>query len=112
VESEGTAGEQSDAGVDRLDEGVGEPVLEGDEDRVDVVGDGVSEADEGVDAGAPRPLHPLFKEQDGVVEGQLKDESEVLFEQVGAEQRLVDALDPGQLADLPIGQVSAFFQSA
>jgi len=30
VESEGAAGEQSDAGVDRLDESVGKPVLEGD----------------------------------------------------------------------------------
>jgi len=105
VEPEGTAGEQSDAGVDRLDEGVGKPVLKGDEDGVDVVGDGVTEADEGVNAGTPCPLHPLFKEQDGVVEGQLKDESEVLLEQVGTEQWLVDALDPGQLADLLVGQV-------
>ncbi len=41
VEAEGAAGEQPDAGVDGLNERVGEPVLEGDEGGVDVVGDGV-----------------------------------------------------------------------
>ena len=37
---------------------------------------------------------------------------EVLFEEMGAEQRLVDLLDPGQLALLAWGEVLGFFQSA
>jgi hypothetical protein len=50
VETEGPACKQTDAGIDRLNEGVGEAVLKGDEDRIDVVGDCVAESLEGLDA--------------------------------------------------------------
>src|SRR2546427_10350736 len=105
VEAEGTSGEQPDAGVDGLDQGVREAVLQGDQDGVDVVADGVAEALEGVDAGVPGPVQPELKEVNRLLEGKLEDEAEVLLQQVGTEQRLVDALDPVQLADLLVGEV-------
>jgi hypothetical protein len=105
MEPEGPPGEQPDAGIDGLDQGVGEAVFEGDQNGVDVVADGVAKALEGVDAGVPGPVQPELKKVDRLLEGELKDQAEVLLEQVGTEQRLVDALDPGQLADLLVGQV-------
>ena len=105
VEPEGSTGKEPDASIDRLDERVREAVLEGDEDGVNVVGDGVAEAHEGVDTGTPGPLHPLLQEFDRLHEGELEYEAEVLLEQMGAEQRLVDALDPDQLAFLAWGEV-------
>lgn len=50
MKAESSASQESDAGVDRLDQSVAKSVLERDQDRVDVVGDGVAEADEGADA--------------------------------------------------------------
>src|SRR3989442_10563874 len=96
VEPEGASGEQPDAGVDGLDQGVREAVLEGDQDGVDVVADGVAEALEGVDAGVPGPVQPELKKVESILEGELEDEAEGLLEEVGTGQRPVDALDPVQ----------------
>lgn len=72
-------------------------MLEGDQDRVD----GVSEPQEGIDAGTPDPLQHCSWSSTGLLEGKLEDEAKVLLEEVGAEKRLVDALDPDQLALRP-----------
>src|SRR5260370_24265564 len=53
----------------------------------------------------PGPEGPAVEEVGRLLEGELEDEGEVLFQKVGAEQGLVDVLDPGQLADLPVAQV-------
>src|SRR5437660_2674426 len=105
VEAEGSAGEQPDARVDRLNERVGETVLERDQDGVEVVGNGVAEPHEGIQARAPGPLQPLLQELDRLLQRELEDQAQVLLEKVGAEQRLVDASDPGQLALLPGAEV-------
>src|SRR2546430_157573 len=105
VEAEGSPGEQPDACVDRLHERVGEPVLERDQDGVEVVGNGVAEPHEGIQARAPGPLQPLLQELDRLLQRELEDRAQLLLEKVGAEQRLVDASDPAQLALLPGAEV-------
>ena len=105
VEAEGSPSEQPDARVDRLHERIREPVLQRDEDGVDVGGDGVAEPHEGVQVRSPGPGEPLLQEFDRLLEWELEDEAEVFFQKVGAEQRLVDASDPGQLALLSGAEV-------
>ena len=50
-------------------------------------------------------MHPLLEEFDRLHEGELEDKAEVLLEEMGPEQPLVDALDPRQLAFLAGGEV-------
>jgi hypothetical protein len=59
VETEGPAGDEADARVDRLNERVGETVLEGGDDGVDLLSDLGGDVDEGRQAGAQRPLDPV-----------------------------------------------------
>jgi len=54
---------------------------------------------------SPGPGEPLLQEFDRLLEWELEDEAEVFFQKVGAEQRLVDASDPGQLALLSGAEV-------
>src|ERR1700737_4376219 len=81
------------------------PVFEGDEDGVEVVGDGVAETDESVDAGAPGPLQPLLEQLERFLKGKLEDKAEVLLQEVSTEERLVDSLEPAELAALFVCQV-------
>jgi hypothetical protein len=117
VEAEGPAGDEADARVDRLNERGGETMLERGDDGVDLLGDAVGDVDEGRQAGAPGPPDPLLEEVQGILEGELEDLPQLLLEEVGAVQRAVGVLDPGQacllvaaevLGVLPKGEASAF----
>jgi len=45
-----------------------------------VIGDGVAEPHEGLDARTPSPLQPLLEEFDRLHEGELEDKAEVLLQ--------------------------------
>jgi hypothetical protein len=61
---------------------------------------------------SPSPAQPVLEQLQGFDERELQDESQLLFQQIGAEERLVDLLDPAQLALLPRTEISAFFHKA
>lgn len=83
MEAESAPCEQPDAGVEGLDDGIGEVTLEGDHDRFDVVDDCQSEFLEGLDLRVQGPLDPLDQEIEGLLEGELEDEAQVLLEEMG-----------------------------
>lgn len=56
VKTVGTVDDQADASVDHLDQGIREPVLEGRDHRLDVIGDPVSDRSEGFQTGALQPV--------------------------------------------------------
>ena len=63
VEAVGASCDESDAGVDRLDEGVGEAVVERCDESIDVADDAVGDGDEGLQPAIECPLEPLFEER-------------------------------------------------
>ena len=73
LESVGDAGDEADLGVDRLDEGVGEPVGDGVEDHVSELLRAAGELGERVDAAAPGPAQPPVQGVDHVVVGVRED---------------------------------------
>jgi hypothetical protein len=68
-------------------------VLDRGDDPCALLGDRSGELDERGQAAAPRPLDPAVEQRDRGVGGQPVDLAELLFEQVGAVERPVGALD-------------------
>jgi hypothetical protein len=90
-------GDQSDLGVDLLDPGVGEAVLDRGEDPVALLGDRSGELDERRQPAAPRPRQPALQQPLCLLGGELVDLAQLLFEQVGAVEPRVGLLDRGEL---------------
>ena len=105
TEAEGDAGDQADAGVDRLDARVTETVLEGGLDRREVGLDRLGEVDERGQAAAPGPGKPTAQHLQRPVVRELEDLAELLLEEVAAVQRAVGTSDVGQLASLPVAEI-------
>ena len=106
VEAECDSGEESDLGVGRLDEGVGQPGVEGVIDRHSVLHDLAGELDEGRHAGASCPRQPPLE---GVLAGVALDgkhESQSFLEEVGAMEPRVDLGDPVELGALVVGEIT------
>jgi hypothetical protein len=72
---------------------------------VTLLGDPSGDLDERLEAAAPRPFQPGVEEHERVVGLDPVDLAQLLAEQVGAVQPLVELLDPGELELLALGQV-------
>ena len=88
MEPEGTSGEESDAGIERFDERVGEAVVQGVEDRVQVLINEACHLDKGLETRADCPFEPLLQEVSSFLKGELEDESKVLLQKVAPIERL------------------------
>ena len=86
VEPERASGDQADLGVDLLDAGVGEAVLDRGEDPVALVGDRAGELDERRQLASSRPLQPGVEQPTRRGGGELVDLAQLLLEQVRAVQ--------------------------
>ena len=98
VEAKGAAGDQPDLGVDLLGAGVAEPVAQRRLDPGALVADRAREANERLQAAAPGPPQPGVQDADRVIGVDAIDQAQLLLEQVGAVQALVDTLDVGEFA--------------
>jgi hypothetical protein len=78
-----------------LDQAVGQPVFEGGVDGLSMSGDPAPELHEGWDAAASGPAQPPLEQRLAFVALEREDLPELLFEQVGPEQLVVDLRDPG-----------------
>jgi hypothetical protein len=96
VEAVGDAGQESDLGVDRLDEAVGHAVLDRSQDSGAVAGDALLEFDERGDPAAAGPGDPGVQVGFGLLDWELEDQPESLFEQVGTVELWFAACDPGE----------------
>src|SRR5262245_5836402 len=67
--------------------------------------DRLSELDEGADSAAARPLQPLGEDLLAERSGFLEHEAELLLQEVGSEQWLVQVADRGDLVFLPPREV-------
>jgi hypothetical protein len=112
VEPEATSGDQSDLGVDRFDAGVGESVTNRGFGPGALGGDRAGELDERRQARSPRPVQPAVEESDRVLEPDVVDLAELPGEEVGAVERLVELLDPGEPLLLAVGEVGRVLPSA
>ena len=65
VESEGSSSDETDLGVERFDECVGETVFDGDDDRGAVFTYASRQADELCDPTTLRPCNPSIQRRDG-----------------------------------------------
>jgi hypothetical protein len=74
-------------------------------DVLAVVGDGSGQLNEGRDAAAASPLEPALEQGRGLLVGHPEDHPQLLLEQVGTVERIVEAGDQGQLLGLLRGQV-------
>ena len=81
-----------------FDQGVGEAMLQGRDQGVNVGGDPVGDRHEGCQPGVERPPEPVLEQCQRLLDGELKDEPQVLLEQVGAIEGLIHPLHPGQFA--------------
>jgi hypothetical protein len=81
-------------------------------DRDAVLDDALGEIDEGRDAAAPGPAQPAVQQRLTGLALEDEDLPELLFEQVGPEQLVVDLGDPGELGLLPVGEVVESARSA
>ena len=104
MEAVGASGDHADLGVDRFNEGVGQPVLDRGHDPGSLRGDRASELDKRRQAAAARPRDPFVKQPDRLLGGQPVDLPELL-EQVRAIQPGVGLLDARQLRGLAVGEV-------
>src|SRR5687767_13877401 len=96
-EAVGDAGEESDLGVGRFDQPLGESVVEGSVDGPAVADDAALKFDEGGDPAAASPGDPAVQ---GVFAGlsfDSEDVSQAFFEEVGPPQAGVGLGDPGEL---------------
>ena len=89
--AEAAAGDQADLGVDLLDPRVGEPVCDRGLDAGALVADRAGELSERLQATSPGPLQPRVEGADRLAGFDAVDLSELLFEQVGAVQALVES---------------------
>lgn len=94
-----------DLGVDRLDPPVGQPVGESGLDAGPVGSDRPCQPDERWDATTSGPRQPALQQPGRAHPLEFEDQPQLLFEQVGAVQAVVDAGDPGELGTLAAGQV-------
>lgn len=92
VKSISPTDDQSDPRVDRLDQGIREPVLQRGDEGFDVLYHSVGHIDKWLTAESDRPVEPRLEQLQCVGEGELKDEPQMFREEVGTIQRLVDAL--------------------
>jgi hypothetical protein len=97
VVAEAAASDQADVGVDLLDSGVAEFVANRRLDCGALVAHRSGELDERRQARSPGPLHPGVEDRDRFVGVDAVDLPELLLEQVGAVQALVDLGDRGEL---------------
>jgi len=104
-EPEGDAGEESDLGVGRLDQSLGEPVFERGVDGGAVFDDAALQLDEGGDAASSSPADPAVEGFLSGVAFEHENGPEAFFEQVGAVQPGVGLGDPVQLVSLVVGEV-------
>src|SRR5262249_40698720 len=74
-------------------------------DVLAVVGDGSGQLDEGLDAAAASPLEPAPEQDLGLLVGHPEDHPQLLLEQVGTVEGVVEAGDQGQLLGLLRGKV-------
>ena len=88
-----------------FDAGVGEPVGDRGLDHSALLGDPSGELDERLEAAASGPAQPGLEQREGLVGGDAVDLAELFVEQVGAVERLVGLLDPGELGLLAVGEV-------
>ena len=106
MESECASGDQAQLGVHLLHTGVRESVPNGRLDPGTLLGDGARELDERRQARSPRPGEPGVEQRDRVGEPDAVDLAQLLGEQVGAVEPLVELLDAGELELLVLGQVA------
>ena len=104
VEPERAAGDEPQLGVDLLDAGVREPVAYRGFDPGTLVGDGACELDERCESAASGPCEPCVEQRDRFLERYPVDLAELLGEEVGAVEPLVELLDAGELELLALGQ--------
>ena len=97
VEAEGGAGQESDLGVDRFDEAVGEVVLDGGQDPGPVTGDPSLELDEGGDPAAACPADPGVEVGFGLFDRETEDQPQGFLELVGAVEFGLGRRDPLEL---------------
>jgi len=101
VEAEGATGDHAQLVVEALDEAVGEFCFDIGEDSFFVLTHGSCGFDEGRELGARGPGEPSFELGSSFVDGGFfEDSGERLFEQVGAVERRVMALDRTQFVPL------------
>jgi hypothetical protein len=104
VEAVDAPRDEADARVDGLDQGVGE-ACSGGEEGVEVTGDAVGDGDEGLQPTASGPLQPVLQSSTASSKRSWKMSPKCSLSRVGPVEALVDPLDPGQLAALPVGEV-------
>ena len=102
-ESERDAGDESDLRIHRLDTAVGEPVLDGGEDRGPVGHDASLQFHERGNPAPSGPPHPLVEGLGGLVVRQFEDHAQTFFQVVGPAQGGVGLHDPGELDLLFLG---------
>ncbi len=73
-------------------------------DALALLSDRPREARERREPTAPGPLKSAIEQDDGVLVGDAVDLAQLLGEQIGAEEALVDLLDAGELQLLALGQ--------
>src|SRR5664280_927811 len=105
LEAEGHPGQETHLGVRALDQPVGQPVLEAGVDRDTVLGDPLGQVDESGDPAAPGPGQPMVEQALAVLALEREDLTQLLLEQVGPVEAVVDLGDPGQLGRLLVGEV-------
>jgi hypothetical protein len=99
------AGDQPQLGVHLLDPSVAQPVLDRRLDPGSLFGDGARELDERLQATLAGPGQPRVEQCDRLPERDAVDLAQLLGEQVGAVELLVELLDAGELELLAVGQV-------
>ena len=106
VESVRVADDEAQLSVHLLDASVRQPVPNGRLDTVPLLGDRAGELDERFESAAPGPAQPRVEQRDRVLESDAVDLAQLLGEQVGAVQLLVELLDARELDLLLLGQVA------
>ena len=103
--AEAPSGDQPDLGVDLLDGCVGQLVRDRGFDHLALLGDPAGELEEPFQTTSSGPLQPRLEQDQGVLGGDAVDLAQLLGEQVGAVQALVELLDASELELLALGQV-------
>ena len=107
--AEPASGDQADLGVDLLDRGVGQLVGDRRFDPFTLLGDPAGELDERLQLTASGPFQPGLEQDQRVLGGDAVDLAQLLGEEVGAVQLVVELLDARELELLAFGQVLGVF---
>ena len=105
MKAEAAADDQADLGVDLLDDGVAEVVDERRFDLLALLGDAPGEPSERFKARPSGPFQPGVEQCARLLGGDAVDLPELLGEQVGAVEALVELLDAGERCLLALGQL-------